>query len=324
MRRLSLRGRGERPGAGPGPGASDGARAAYAEIAYPGLAFPQCHPDRLATHARLLGIKPASPERCRVLELGCGDGGQLAPMAATLPGSTFVGVDISPGAVEAARARAGALGAENVEFVEADLAALDPSELGRFDFVLAHGVYSWVPPAVADRLLALCRALLARQGVAYVSYNAQPGADLRAPARSAMRFHGRGREARARLDAAREMLAALAAMPQGDDPYRAFAAVHAARVDEREDALLFHDDLEAHNSAHLFTDFAAEASGHGVQYLAEADWFEMSPGSLPAQAAALLEGCGGDRIAREQYLDFLRCRAYRQTLLCREEVRLNA
>jgi methyltransferase-like protein len=325
MKRASLFRRSGKRAIGPGsPDSSEGARAAYAEVPYPGLAFPQSHPDRLATNGRLMGMTPQPPERCRLLELGCGDGGNLVPMAASLPDSEFLGLDIDSRAIGAARERARGLEASNVSFGEADLAVLDPDELGRFDYVVAHGVYSWVPPPVAQRLLEVCRAVLERQGVAYVSYNALPGGHLRAPAREAMRFHARGLERpEQRLAAAREMLAVLAANP-GDDPYRRFSAADAERVSERSDALLYHDDLEVDNRAWLFADFVAEAAARRLKYVAEADWFEMSASRLPKASTELLRRCGDDRVAREQYLDFLKCRAYRQTLLCRDELRLAA
>ena len=302
---------------------SERTRAAYGEVPYPGLAFPQSHPDRLATHARLMGMKPALPERCRMLELGCGDGGNLIPMAAALPESDFLGLDLDPRALGVARERATALGAGNVRFVESDLATLDPDELGRVDYVVAHGVYSWVPEQVRDRVLALCRTVLERHGVAYISYNALPGGHLRAMTWDAMEFHARELDSpQERIAAAREMLSVLAEGFPGDDPYRRFSAAYAERVLARGDAVIYHDDLAPENRPLLFTDFVTEAAGYGLQYLAEADWFEMSAGRLPRAATELLARCGGDRIAREQYLDFLKCRAYRQTLLCRAEQKL--
>ena len=317
-----LRGRQRRPRADAVP-PTQRTRAAYAEVPYPGLAFPQSHPDRLATHARLMGMKAAPPDGCRMLEVGCADGGNLIPMAAALPGSEFVGIDLDPLALAAAQERAAALGAGNVSFREADLATLDPGELGRFDYVVAHGVYSWVPEPVREALLGLCRAVLERNGVAYISYNALPGGHLRAMTWDAMRFHVRDLERPdERVSAAREMLSVLAEGIPGDDPYRRFSATYAERVLGRSDAVIYHDDLEPENTPLLFTDFVADAAAYRLQYLAEADWFEMSPPGLPRAAADLLARCGDDRIAREQYLDFLKCRVYRETLLCREELRL--
>ena len=89
---------------------------------YPGYPFAQTHPDRLATIATLLGLSPAPVTVCRVLELGCGDGGNLVPMAYGLPGSHFSGVDLSGAAVERAAAVAGVLGLGNLDVRRADLA----------------------------------------------------------------------------------------------------------------------------------------------------------------------------------------------------------
>ena len=116
---------------------------------YPGHPFAQTHPDRLATVATLFGLRPAAPDACRLLELGCGDGGNLVPMAYALPGSAFCGVDLSATAVGRARALSAALGLTNVDVQVADVTALP--ELGEFDYVVAHGVYSWIAPRRATR-----------------------------------------------------------------------------------------------------------------------------------------------------------------------------
>ena len=71
------------------------AATSYDSVLYPSHACAETHPDRLATLATLFGLSPAPVERCRVLELGCGDGGNLLAMAFALPGSTFVGVDLA-------------------------------------------------------------------------------------------------------------------------------------------------------------------------------------------------------------------------------------
>ena len=148
------------------------------------------HPDTLATHAVLLGMAPAPVDRCRVLELGCGTGGNLVPMAATLPQSRFVGIDLSAVQVAEADRTARALGLSNVEFRAASILDVDAG-WGAFDYVVCHGVYSWVPPRVQDAILAVCGRHLAPRGVAYVSYNTYPGWYARAAARDAMLFVAR-------------------------------------------------------------------------------------------------------------------------------------
>src|SRR5579875_368864 len=67
----------------------------FDEVPYPGFPFPESHPDRLATIATLFGMTPPLLESCRILELGCGDGSNLIPMAFGLPQSQWLGVDLA-------------------------------------------------------------------------------------------------------------------------------------------------------------------------------------------------------------------------------------
>ncbi len=151
---------------------------AYDQVLYSSHALPQTHPDHLATLAMLFGMRPAPAESCRVLELGCGNGANLIPMALTLPGSRFAGIDLAGVPIAAARELAGRLELGNIVFHQLDVTELSPG-FGEFDYVIAHGLYSWAPPAVRDKLLAVCKANLAPHGVAYVSYNTYPGCHLR-------------------------------------------------------------------------------------------------------------------------------------------------
>jgi SAM-dependent methyltransferase len=268
----------------------------YDRVPYPGHPFAQTHPDRLATVATLFGLRPAPPDACRVLELGCGDGGNLVPMAYGLPGSTFAGLDLSGRAIERARRLAGALGLANVRFEQADLTAAG----GEFDYVIAHGVYSWIEPAARDALLAACRERLAPNGVAYVSYDVMPGGHRREITRQMLRWHLRDVDDPAdRIAKARELLRLVAEAGQPE----------AEQALEQGDAALFHDELAPHHEAILFADFVDHAGRHGLRFLAEADVFEMDAGPLPPGLAA-------DTIEREQYLDFFKGRMFRQTLLC--------
>jgi SAM-dependent methyltransferase len=294
----------------------------YDAVPYPGHPFVQTHPDRLATLATLFGLEPPPLERCRVLELGCGDGGNLVPMALGLPGARFVGVDTAAGAIARGRALVDALGLSNVELLAEPLEHLEPTG-GGFDYVIAHGVYSWVDARVRDRLLALCRQALSEQGVAYVSYNALPGGRLREALRDMLVFHvGAIEQSGERVAQARALLGLLI---EGWSERHEFGAVMRSQAEllrERGDETLFHDELARVNESVYFHEFAAHAARHGLQYLAEADFFEMQIGTLPVHVAKELLGID-DVVAREQYLDFLKGRMFRQTLLCRAELVLD-
>ena len=225
-------------------------------------------------------------------------------MAYGLRESSFCGIDLSGRAIEHASALAAALGLGNVELLQADLSALPG--LGTFDFVVAHGVYSWITPPERDALLAACRDHLAPGGVAYVSYDVLPGGHLREITRQMLRWHLRDvAEPEERIGQARALLAAIAEVrPERDE-----LGLAAERALQQGDPSLFHDELAPHHEAVLFVDFAGHAARHGLRFLAEADVFEMDAGVLPPGLAA-------DPIEREQYLDFFKGRMFRQTLLC--------
>src|SRR6266849_10034387 len=113
--------------------ASTGAPFLYDEVPYPGLPQPQTHPDRLGIIATLFGMSPAPADRCRVLELGCGDGGNLIPMALTLPGSAFTGIDLAEPAIARGCALVRTLGLENITLRRLDLMRAGP-DVGEFDY----------------------------------------------------------------------------------------------------------------------------------------------------------------------------------------------
>ena len=134
---------------------NDALRNTYDELPYESHAFPQTHPDRLSVIARLFGMQPAPLEGCRVLELGCGNGANIIAMAALMPDATFLGVDLSPRQIEVGQARIAELGLTNVELRAADLLEIE-NDLPVFDFIIAHGLYSWVPPNVQQAVLRIC------------------------------------------------------------------------------------------------------------------------------------------------------------------------
>jgi SAM-dependent methyltransferase len=263
----------------------------YDRVPYRTFPRRQTHPDRLAAVGTLFGMDPAEAARCRVLEIGCGAGGNLVPLAYTLPESRFTGIDLAAAPLAEAREMARALGLRNLELRHGDLRALETGA-EEFDYILAHGIYSWVPAEVRDALLRVCRARLAPQGIAFVSYNAYPGQYERRMLRE-MLLHRRDT-----VKSARRFLRSL--------PHEEAAALAGAPDD-----ILFHDILAPVNHAVWFHEFAAHAAANGLRYLGEADVHEMfdARGRIADEAG-------------EQELDFRKLRRFRQTLLCRGEVPL--
>src|SRR5260221_642375 len=146
----------------------------YDEIPYPNLSHVQSHPDTLATLTSLLGLSPAPIENCRILEIGCASGGNLIPMALSLPASILVGIDYSARQIRDGQSAIDAIGLTNVSLRHMNILEITP-EFGEFDYIIAHGVFSWVPADVREKLLDICKQNLAPAGVAFVSYNVYPG-----------------------------------------------------------------------------------------------------------------------------------------------------
>jgi len=292
----------------------------YDRVRYKSLPLAQTHPDRLATIATLFGIAVAPPAECRVLEMGCGDGGNLIPMALGLSGSSFTGIDLAAQAVEQGHAIVNALGLQNITLLALDLMDAGP-ELGEFDYIIAHGVYSWVPENVRERLLHICRANLAPRGVAYVSYNAYPGFHRREMFREMMLYNVHGVEDPGdRVRRAIEFIEWLNKCRPESQLTRALLAEELHHLTENDWWYVYHDDLAQTNHAEYFHEFVARAREHGLEYLGDADFLEMQSAIYADSTVETLRRFAqGDVVRKEQYLDFIKGRPFRQMLLCRGE-----
>ena len=292
----------------------------YDVVAYPGYSHPQTLPDRLAVIGILSGLKPQRVDQCRLLELGCGDGTNLGPMASTLPKSEFLGLDLAAKPIARGQQMIREAGLTNIQLLQADLAEFKGWG-EKFDYIIAHGLYSWVPAGIRQRLLEICRDCLAPQGVAFVSYNSFPGAHLRKLVREMMLFHVRALESPPeRVQQAQALLKFLADAQDDLGESRRWLKAELESVLDHEKGHLYHDELAEVNEPFYFTQFAAQAAAHGLQYLAEADYFEMFEHGLNEATREILKQLGPNRLLREQYLDFLKCRRFRQTLLCHQDL----
>src|SRR4051794_10191932 len=158
---------------------------AYDEVRYSNYPYAQTHPDRLATIAGMHGVPAPELDGARVLELGCGAGGNLLAMAGAPPRLRALGVDLAASGIDAGGEAARAIGIGNGGVRQGGIAALTDGQPGEFDYVIAHGVFAWVPEPVRDALLQCTHSRLAADGVAYISYNANPGGFMRRALREA-------------------------------------------------------------------------------------------------------------------------------------------
>jgi methyltransferase-like protein/2-polyprenyl-3-methyl-5-hydroxy-6-metoxy-1,4-benzoquinol methylase len=296
----------------------------YDEIPYSDNCFHYTHPDHLTAIGTVFGMNVPPADRCRVLELGCARGGNIIPMALELPEAQFVGIDLSARQIAEGRSVVERLGLRNLDLRAMSIMDVD-HRLGTFDYIVCHGVYSWVPEPVRDKILAICAESLAPDGIAYVSYNTYPGWHARRTVRELMSYHVRHTTgALERVQQAREFIDELVrVLPDQSSSYARILRTEREFLRKVPDAYVYHEHFEETNHPVYFQEFIGRAQARGLSFLTEAH--NPRPlDDLPREAREVLEGWAEDEIAREQYFDFLCNRAFRWTLLCHTDARRSA
>ncbi len=260
------------------------AEPSYDEVPYEGRAIPASAPAALVMTARAHGGPRGPLERARVLELGCGDGANLLPLAFHHPDFTLTGVDSSARAIGVAEESARALGLSNVRFTCADIAAFAPE--GEHDYVIAHGLYSWIDADRREALRRIVRGALAPGGLAYVSFNAQPAWGVRGRVRDVL-VRGPGSD----LASARRRTAALLELlgePQND--WAALLSHELERAAQAPDAYLAHEYLAEDNDAFWLGEVVRDFERAGLRYVGDAT-FDRPEGFVhPELRERALEG----------------------------------
>jgi SAM-dependent methyltransferase len=290
----------------------------YDEVPYAYYCFPESHPRRLQAVAHLSGIEAPAPAECRVLELGCAVGGNIVPMAYSLPGARLTGIDLVASQIETARKFAAGSGVQNLELQAANIMDVT-QDWGKFDYIIAHGVFSWVPHEVAEQVLQICAEQLTPNGLAYISFNTYPGWHVRMWARDAMRFHAeKFADPIERARAGRDFILALAQAPFTS----ALLKVEVKYLQGKAESYIWHEYFESTNHPFYFRDFAARIARHGLQYLGDALQNGLVAAESWAPFRSWMEANRADVIRQEQYVDFVRNREFRRALICRGNLTL--
>ncbi len=291
----------------------------YAAAFYPSHPVTLSHPDHLYVVGRLHGLTPPRVENARVLELGCGAGGNILPMAATIPGGRFVGIDLSERKIEMAKVAAAASGLRNIDLLAGDaMVVLNNLDGLAFDYIVLHSLYSGVPVEVQTALLPFCRRLLSDLGILYVSYNTYPGWYGRGLVRAFMFRAGVGVDRpEEQVNVARRALDDLiAAYAQADDSFAKLLKEEKTRIDDMDNGPLMHDLFEVENHPVYVDDFIVRAHEADLQYISEGNMAASREENFSPEARRQLSTVT-DTVQREQLIDFILNRSFRQTLLCR-------
>ena len=284
----------------------------YDEIPYTQNIYQQTQPNTLATLAILRDHLPPAISHCRVLELGCAQGNNLIAMAQTIPHGFFVGIDHSATQIAAGNALIAQLHLVNIQLKCLDLQTITP-EFGTFDYIIIHGVYSWVAPPVREKLLAICRDNLQPQGIAYLSYNTYPGWQSDEMLREILLFHLQQITSPIeRLKKAKQLLKSLSdSIALRYDNYALSLKNKLQHLLQLPDNYFAHEHLEEYNDAVFFHQFIQQVQRYDLHYLTDLQTYMDN---------SLWDENSEDFIAQQQYQDFLSNRRYRETLLCRREI----
>jgi len=294
---------------------------AYDSVPYPNMPHRNTHPRHVEAISRLLGHTPPLAPSARVLEIGCAAGANLIPQAIDMPRAFFLGVDLSSRQIAEGQATIEALGLKNIELRCENILNIDDS-WGQFDYILCHGVFSWVPPEVQDKIFEVCRINLTPTGVALISYNTYPGWHPVALIRDILMYHAaQFTDPNERISQAMAMLEFLVDhMPSGEPVHSVLKHELELLRSVNSPGYFFHEHLENVNLPIYFYQFMQRAGQAGLQYLGETDFKSMLLSAFPEAAREALKAL--PILQQEQYMDFLRNRRFRSTLLCQKEVAL--
>lgn len=295
----------------------------YSELGYKSMPFPYTTPATLEAYAALVGVSAPNPKTARVLELGATYGGNIISQALFNPDATFVGIELSQEQVEKGNEVIANAGLTNVSLVQSDIASIG-SEIGTFDYIIAHGVYSWVDDGVKDALLRLIDEHLAEDGIAYVSYNTYPGWHTMEEVRQLMMFSNRDK---AQFNHKEKVLhgktigsiVGSQILKYDNLKERNSKFLGALRsVMQKDEYYVGHDHLEPNNDPVYFYQFNDHLEAHKLAYLCDADLTLSMVRSFDADIADTLDKLAlNDHVAQEQYLDFMLDTTFRKSIICK-------
>lgn len=296
----------------------------YKELGYKSYPFPFTTPAYLEAYGTLVGLNTPPAKTARVLELGATYGGNIISQAVHNPEATFVGIELSQDQVEKGNKIISDAKLDNVSLIQGDIMNFDET-LGTFDYIIAHGFYSWISDEMKDKLLAIISNHLADNGIAYVSYNTYPGWHTMEEVRQLMLFANRGHDELTHKEKVLRgktvgSLVGSQILNYDNLKERNSKFLGALRsVMHKDDYYVGHDHLEPHNDPCYFYQFNDHLKAHNLAYVCDADLTLSMVRTYDESIADKLEKLAPNSQAdQEQYLDFMLDTTFRKSIICKE------
>lgn len=296
------------------------AKEIYADLGYLSQPFPYASAPFLECYARLLGLSPALASTARILEIGSSYGGNVISQALFYPQATFTGIEIAPTQVSVGKTYIDQLGITNLDLLEGDVNE-SHDHLGTYDYIIAHGFYSWVDEETKNNFLRLCKEHLAENGILYMSYNTYPGWHKMDSVRALLEFANKDIDTlnhREKVRHGKTVASKLGALMLEYDTVKTQQTSFLQSLRQtlqKQDCYVGHDHLEPVNTPVYFHQCMDHMVEHGFTYLCDCDLNLSFPTVYDETLRTQLQVLAPhDPLAREQYIDFMLNTAFRKSL----------
>lgn len=298
----------------------------YKELGYKSYPFPFTTPAYLEAYGALVGLNTPPAKTARVLELGATYGGNIISQAVFNPEATFVGIELSQDQVEKGNQIISDAKLDNVSLIQGNILNFEES-MGTFDYIIAHGFYSWISDEMKDKLINIISSHLADNGIAYVSYNTYPGWHTMEEVRQLMLFANRGQDKLTHKEKVLRgktvgSLVGAQILNYDNLKERNSKFLGALRsIMQKDDYYVGHDHLEPHNDPCYFYQFNDHLKAHDLAYVCDADLTLSMVRTYDESIAAKLEQLApNSQVDQEQYLDFILDTTFRKSIICKASV----
>ena len=298
----------------------------YDELRYYSKPFSYTSIALLEGNATLWGLTPPALKGAKVLELGSSFGGNLISQAVYYPDTEFVGIDLADSQITQGNEIIQSMGLTNVRLETKNILDITP-EFGMFDYIIVHGIYSWVPDNVKDKILEVCRENLTPNGIAYISYNTYPGWKSREVARDIMLYANKYTQNLPLSEQTRRGKAVVQLFSDAIKSIESEKNNNKSRIENfdniqtKDEHYVAHEYLEYHNHPLYLNQFVDSLYQHQLAYIGDTD-FQLSYISwMPQHLRDMINQLSEtDYVAREQCLDYLYDVAFRRSLLCHNKL----
>ena len=293
----------------------------YNDIPYTSKVFAHCQPTRLYSLAKLKGLNPPPIETATILEIGCSFGGNLLPFAIKYPNSQLIGIDLSEHQINIGRKMEEQVGVDNLTLIAADISKVNFKF--QFDYIICHGVFSWVPDFVQDAILDVVQKYLKTEGIAFISYNTYPGWHLQDIAKNLMLFGSDSHQDRLiRTEQSFETLNFTSEIISRKNTILSPVIKNVFdNIVDKSKYYIAHEYFENFNQPCYFKDFISRINSYGLTYVTDSSMPNIYH-HLTFQNDEYQKVCNmfNNKVEDiEQYMDFIANRTFRTTLITHQE-----